>query len=52
VRVIHLARRDAQPGDVDEQLLGGVAERGRGGARLVERAGELLGERRCRRAQE
>src|SRR5262249_13925370 len=49
--VVHLARGDAKAGDVDQQLLGGIAEGGSGGARPGARAGEVFGKRRPRSAQ-
>jgi len=43
VHVVGLARGDAKAGDIDEQLLGGRAKRGRRFAGAVDSAGELFG---------
>jgi hypothetical protein len=42
VHIVGPPRGDAQAGDIDQQLLGGIAKRRRAGARALDGAGELF----------
>jgi hypothetical protein len=48
VHIVGPPRGDAQAGDIDQQLLGGIAKRRRAGARALDGAGELFRDGRIR----